>query len=394
MFTDAWVQRGRSLLAHGPASVRSLGLRFHPGIPSRLVTAFTRTSMIRRAVRDMMLRPRGDEAIYRWDLEYGAWFDRTVRRHLERMPLDPGTDAFFGFMTGSLQSLEFMASIGVPTIVDQPSAGRTELEIVAREMDRWPGWIDHTSHVPEAFWEMVSAEWHAANLVLVNSQWSRTALIQQGVAADRIAVVPCVFEPNAALTLKRGVRNSQLNVLFLGRVTLGKGIQYLLESARLLRGHSVRFVVVGSPMISDHAVRSAPDNVHFVGRVSRAETARHYADSDVFAFPTLCDGFGMTQLEAMAHGLPVIATSNCGDVVTHGEDGLIVPAADAEALAAAIAALADDRQRLQAMSIRALEKSQQFTLQRYADAVNDAFPAAIRTDIGAPHQRARHQKST
>ena len=56
----------------------------------------------------------------------------------------------------------------------------------------------------------------------------------------------------------------------------------------------------------------------------------------MFVLPTLSDGFAITQLEAMAHGLPVVATPNCGRVVTDGEDGLIVPPADADALASAI----------------------------------------------------------
>src|SRR5438874_49664 len=77
-------------------------------------------------------------------------------------------------------------------------------------------------------------------------------------------------------------------------------------------------------------------------------------------------GSAITQIEAMAHGLPVLTTANCGAVVDHGRDGLIVPAGDAQALAAAIAAFDDDRGRVAAMSEAALAKSRQFSLAAYA----------------------------
>ena len=54
----------------------------------------------------------------------------------------------------------------------------------------------------------------------------------------------------------------------------------------------------------------------------------------MFVLPTISDSFALTQVEAMANGLPVIATRRCGEVVADGVDGRIVPVADAESLAA------------------------------------------------------------
>jgi glycosyltransferase involved in cell wall biosynthesis len=80
--------------------------------------------------------------------------------------------------------------------------------------------------------------------------------------------------------------------------------------------------------------------------------------------PTLSDGFAITQLEAMAHGLPVIATPRCGEVVIPGQNGLLVPPADGEALAEAIATFVRDRERLEAMAEGALRTSRKFGLDR------------------------------
>jgi glycosyltransferase involved in cell wall biosynthesis len=81
----------------------------------------------------------------------------------------------------------------------------------------------------------------------------------------------------------------------------------------------------------------------------------------------LSDGFAITQLEAMAHGCPVIATPNCGRVVTPEEDGLLVPPRDPEALAKAVLRCAQEQDLLSAMSRRAQHTAQRFTLDAYAD---------------------------
>ena len=80
----------------------------------------------------------------------------------------------------------------------------------------------------------------------------------------------------------------------------------------------------------------------FLGTVTRQAVGNLYRRSDLFVLATISDGFALTQIEAMSYGLPVIATPNCGPVVTPGVDGLIVPAYDGAALAEAITAKRTD----------------------------------------------------
>jgi glycosyltransferase involved in cell wall biosynthesis len=102
----------------------------------------------------------------------------------------------------------------------------------------------------------------------------------------------------------------------------------------------------------------------FHGAVSRDRTEEFYRSADLFVLPTLSDGFALTQLEAMACGLPVIATPNCGEVVTDGVDGLIVPASDANALAEAFQLLIQDPEKLRTMSAATATKLEQFSLSK------------------------------
>jgi len=115
-------------------------------------------------------------------------------------------------------------------------------------------------------------------------------------------------------------------------------------------------------------VRGFPSNLKFLGRITRDQLTAVYRQAHVFVLPTISDGFAITQLEAMAHGLPVIATSNCGRVVSHGREGLIVPARDSRPLAEAISHLDGDRNLLRQMSARALD-----TVTRCYDLPANAF---------------------
>ena len=87
-----------------------------------------------------------------------------------------------------------------------------------------------------------------------------------------------------------------------------------------------------------------------------ARAFRSLRSADVLVFPTLSDGFGMVVAEAMAHGLPVITTDQAGaaDLVSP-DNGLIVPAADAQALAHALQWCLDNRDRLHTMRFHAFE---------------------------------------
>jgi len=240
------------------------------------------------------------------------------------------------------------------------------------------------------------AEWAVADLVMVNSDWSKQALIRQGVNDEKLVVVPLSYEvgkqgqnlkpetrnlngKNLALDiscLDSGVNSGlksqvssfsqkqPLRVLFLGQVILRKGIQYLIEAARMLGNEPVHFDVVGTIGISEQGVKSAPANMTFHGAVARDRTEEFYRSADLFVLPTLSDGFALTQLEAMAYGLPVITTPNCGEVVTHDVDGLIIAPKDARALSEAIRTLTHDTRRMKSMGLAAGAKVARFSLDR------------------------------
>jgi glycosyltransferase involved in cell wall biosynthesis len=308
-------------------------------------------------------RPEQFHAAY---VEHGRWFARRTSRVIEK---SRSAGIFFGYSAASLESLLSAKKKGFFTIVDQVDPAWEHWKLVEAERERFPDWEERAPEVPREFWDRLHREWSTADLVVVNSEWSRENLVKQGVPESKLAVVPLAYEPTARAAPRRHNRRGKLRVLWLATVSLAKGFPYLLEAAKKLP--NVHFDVAGQIRISSRIVGSAPANVKFHGQVPRIRTAELFRSADVFLLPTISDGFAITQLEAMSFGLPVIATPHCGKVVVEGWNGYIVPARDPEAIASRIAALDSDGDRLADLSTNALATLSEFALDKIIDRLLD-----------------------
>ena len=369
LYTDFWADTVWRKLVAGPASgpLRSLAARFHTDLADAPVTSWNLRSFSWEASSRFLSHRKGAAGKYKSYLETGSRFACAVRDALRRQRnLAPET-VFFAYDTGALETLEWIRERGFRSVLDQMDPNRVEVDLVREEEQRWPGWRDGTTEVPEEYFQRREQEWELADRVMVNSEFSKRALIAQGVPQEKLVVVPLCYEGAGSDFRPASCDESMpLRVLWLGQVILRKGIQYLLEAARQLAGEKIRFDVVGPIGISPDAVASAPANVTFHGRASRDQIGEWYAQADVFVLPTISDGFALTQLEAMAHGLPVIATPNCGDVVRHETDGLIIPVRDAQALAKAILRYRFSTELLRNHQAAAPAKANQFRLAHLA----------------------------
>jgi glycosyltransferase involved in cell wall biosynthesis len=374
-FTDIWLKRGRGLLKHLPRG-DAIAHRYHPALPPQRVTAFNFFG-IDASTRGLWRRkPRTRDEQYAEYVRIGEGFAKRVARQLSHMDLDPKETAAFLFTTGALETCEHLKKRGIPIIADQLDPARLDEQMIEEEIARWRGWEEFPGKIPEEYYSRLAREWELADLVLVNSNWSRSAMRKEGVDTKKVIVVPLCYEQGSlpAAQRRRDTDSKPLMILWLGQIVLRKGIPYLFEAAKKLAGTNIQFIVAGRIGISEKGLASAPANVKVLGKITHAEAAKQFAEADVFVLPTISDGFALTQLEAMSFGLPVITTPNCGDVVTDGADGFIVPPRDSDALADAIMRLNKDRELLRRMSSKARQTvmERRFSLEGYADAVESA----------------------
>lgn len=373
LYTDFWASSPWRAIGR-LSGKRGLQSRYHPGLADAWVTSFN--------LRFLRSRRNGEMNPYARFLEDGEAFGRKVLRAVQSARSRSSvieSRIFFGYDTGFLEPARWIGEMGGKSIVCQMDPSRYEVDLVKAEESRWPGWAREVVEVPEEYFRRREEEWETADLVMVNSEWTRQALVRQGLREEKLVVVPLAFEREnpenfgqEALVRDSGFKfpvcgfthAKPLRVLFLGQVILRKGIQYLVEAARMLVGEPVHFDVVGPIGISSDAMASSPSSMTFHGAISRDRTGGFYRAADLFVLPTLSDGFAITQLEAMSFGLPVITTPNCGEVVSDGHDGVIVPSGDPMALAEALQLILQDPEALREMAHQASLKAACFGLDR------------------------------
>jgi glycosyltransferase involved in cell wall biosynthesis len=144
----------------------------------------------------------------------------------------------------------------------------------------------------------------------------------------------------------------------------------LLEAVKLLSGEPVEFWFVGPIQVRVPQELKLHPQVRWFGVAPRVTVESYYRDADVFILPTLSDGFGLTQLEAQAWKLPVIASRYCGDVVRNGINGVILEEVSARAIAEVIRGFLRSPERLSAMSVRA-GVEERFSLLKLANSLRD-----------------------
>jgi glycosyltransferase involved in cell wall biosynthesis len=152
--------------------------------------------------------------------------------------------------------------------------------------------------------------------------------------------------------------------VFAGRVTREKGVFQLLEAYTQLEPElraQVGLVLVGEEtaknelILMKSAAKIYPGKVIFPGFAQRDQLAAFYALAEVMVFPTLSDTWGLVVNEAMACGLPIIASDAAGcvaDLVHDGENGYVIPSANVNKLAEAMATFARDPQLASRMGQR------------------------------------------
>jgi glycosyltransferase involved in cell wall biosynthesis len=273
----------------------------------------------------------------------------------------------YTFNSAGLELLRHARERGLRTVVEQTIAPiPVEDQLLLRERRAFPDWEPSPAANPlrALAASRERSEWEAAGIVLCGSEFVRDGIRAAGGPAGRCHVVPYgVAAPPGAALRRRGRR--PLRVLTAGEAGLRKGAPYLLAAARTL-GASAQFRWVGSITVSRGALRARSGGVEFTGAVPPSRIAEHYAWADVFVLPSICEGSAAVCYEALAAGLPVIATPNCGSVVRDGLDGFIVPIRDPGAIAAAIERFLSDPALLAAMSAAALKTAAGFTLEKYA----------------------------
>lgn len=284
-------------------------------------------------------------------------------RDLEASAIGAGDIVYTVLINEDLDAMARLKARGVK-IVHECIIGPDVGLLMAEEAHRFPG-IEPAPDLAEiAIGRARDARKYAlSDLILVPSTFTAAAVADLNPDRRPVANVPYGFD----LASYPGTADPDVGrVLFVGSVGLRKGNPDLAAAARLLavRDRTIRVRVVGpsTPEMIAAPVMHGPD---YVGQVPRARIFEEYRRADVFVLPTICDSFGIVLLEAMAAGVPVVTTPNCGDIVRDGIDGFIVPPREPGILAERIAQIVGDRALRARLSDNARQRVRAFSLDAY-----------------------------
>ena len=339
--------------------------RFHPGLAGARITA-PNIGALTFELKASARRVNG------WKLinERNEWFQRRAVGELAHnyRHSTNGHHTVFAYSYAAERIFRFARERGWKTVLGQIDPGPVEERIVARVQSEIGG--SKWEPAPAEYWDRWRRECELADHIVVNSSWSRDALLSEGIPATKIRVVPLAYETRVESgSFQRRYPTSftserPLRVLFLGQINLRKGVGQLLHAIKLLAAENVEFWFVGPTQIR------LPQNprVKWFGVEPRAKVDKYYRDADVFILPTLSDGFGLTQLEAQSWKLPVIASRYCGEVVQDGVNGCVLEEVSGQAIAAILVELLRSPETLSGMSARS-GVSERFSLEILASSL-------------------------
>lgn len=356
LVTDAWMPPGSPWRALPGSRARRLEERYHGELAAVPVTDFT-ASLIAHEVGWRVAGRQG------WDLfiARNLWFQRRAAEVIARQHGARGA-VVFAHSYAALEVFRAARHKGWRCVLGQIDPGERHFAIVREAAAAAPEFGPAPPSPPPRYFDMWREECRLAAHVVVNSEWSRQCLIEAGIAAKKLTVIPLAYESGSddATSRRYPERFSNerpLRALFVGHATIAKGIKPLLESLALVADLPIVLTIVGA-LPSDVPDRFTADaRIRWAGPVSRSAVMEHYRAADVLVFPSLSDGFGMAQIEARGWRVPVIASRSCGRVVDDDRDGILLPTVTSGAIAAALRRVVDDPPLLARYSQAAAQRS-------------------------------------
>ncbi len=230
-------------------------------------------------------------------------------------------------------------------------------------------------NLPQEDFQRLVAETTMPAVVLAASSFTRRSLVDHGTAENRVRVVPYgidlqKFHPDMQRTRST---SGPLKLLFVGRINQRKGIKYLLQALALLPAADLELTVCGRVLDGLDLFQQAGSRVRVRPSVSAEELVKAYHAADLFVLPSIAEGFGQVLLEALASGLPVLATTHTAapDLIQDGREGFLVEPRRPDQLADRIRWALTHREDLLRMRQAAHACAEQFPWARFHAGVND-----------------------
>ena len=273
---------------------------------------------------------RSENAIFSTYSE-SRYIDNKTCRYLEKHSKE--IDIVYCYEDIALKTFLKAKQLHKYTIYDLPTGHWRYLRsLLAEEREANPEWFVTISGFEDSDIKLANKdkEIEMADIIFVASSFTRKSLSLYPGMLPPVFVVPYGFP---SVNEKRNyslLERAKIKLLYVGKLSQAKGMSYLFDALEGLDEFYELTIVGGGNIDECDALKSAISKYHYQPPIPHDKVLELMSESDIFIFPSLFDGFGLVITEAMSQGTPVITTDRtCGpDIITDGEDGWIVKAAD------------------------------------------------------------------
>jgi len=279
-------------------------------------------------------------------------FDAWVSRRLEQ------ADVFVALSSFGLRSMEKAKAFGARVVCDR---GSTHIvyqdQLLAAEYARHG--LVYQPIDPRVVRKELR-EYAEADLITVPSSFAYQSFIDQGIPACKVARLPYGVDLESFRPIPK--RDDTFRAIYVGRISIQKGIPDLLEALATVNLPDYELLLIGpvereaKPFLARYA-----GGYRHIGTVPRDKLYRWYSQASVFTMASVQEGLALVLAQAMACGLPIVATTNTGaeDLITDGVEGFIVPIRSPEILRERVLFLYHHPEVRREMAQAALQRVQQ-----------------------------------
>lgn len=305
-----------------------------------------------------------ENLVYRRD----AKFDRWVARRFT-----VSADIYWGFQGSCLESLRAVRTAGKVAVAEFATAHvALAIQLLSAECEKHPEWADSISNFrfPDWYRRRLEQEPHEADYCIAASRFTKQSLLDVGISEQQIKLLPLGADLRDFTPSQRSV-DGPFRILFVGGVGQRKGIKYLLEAYRKMRTATTELVLVGPLLGSGRALAQYRGSFTYLGRMDQSAVVEQMHRCHVLVLPSVFEGFGLVIPEAMATGMPVVASTHSigPEIIRDGEDGFVLEPDDVDGLAARLDWLASHRRQACEMGERAAVQAQSLSWQRHQERV-------------------------
>jgi glycosyltransferase involved in cell wall biosynthesis len=291
---------------------------------------------------------------HRWKNEV----DWLATRHFDGLVaqrISPKANIHIGMSGSSIRSFREAKRKGIKTICERGSSHIVfQNDILREEFDIWGlpyAGIDQRTITQEL------EEYAACDYIAVPSGFAAKTFLEKGAPAEKLLRNPYGVD----LSLFRPIRKEDtvFRIIYVGAISVRKGIGYLLKMMDLLREMRCELWIVGAIQPDGEMfAHVSDDRIKFLGPQPRTELYKYYSQASLFVTASVEEGLSLVQAQAMACGLPVLATPNTGaeDLFSNGIEGFIVPIRSPETMAERVETLFKNAGLLREMKQAAVKR--------------------------------------